>query len=80
MAVPSMLVLGLLGLAGLSLSASLVIVAVTPAAEPTGPSESQALRAAAHARDHDVPVFSAPECMPVPVQGSWEMLFLARGG
>ncbi len=80
MAVPSVLVLGLLGLAGLSLSASLVIVAVTPAAGATGPSESQDLRAAAHARDHDVPDFSAPEPMPVPAHGAWETLFMAHGG
>ncbi|WP_372526655.1 hypothetical protein [Piscinibacter sp.] len=81
MAVPSVLVLGLLGLAGLSLSASLVIVAVTPGAGDTGESERQGPpRAPANARDYNVPVFDAPERMHVPVHGSWEALFEARGG
>ena len=81
MAVSSVLVMGLLGLAGLSVSASLVIVAVTPGAGNPPESERQGpLRAAAAARDHGVPVFDAPEHMPPLVHGAWETLFLARGG
>ncbi|HSW06512.1 hypothetical protein [Aquabacterium sp.] len=81
MAISSTLILGLLGVAGLSVSASLALVAVTPGVGATGESGRQAPhRAPANAREDQVPVYSAPEHMPFPAHGSWEALFQARGG
>jgi hypothetical protein len=79
-AVSSVLVMGALGLAGLSVSASLVIVAATPAAAGSPPESARqgALRAAAAAGDHGAG-FDVPEHMPSLVHGPWETLFHGRG-
>ena len=81
MALSSAFVVGSLGLAGLSLSASLALLVVAPGADAKGESQAQNLsRELGNAGDDKVPAFHAPDPMttPVPVHGSWQLLFQAR--
>jgi hypothetical protein len=81
MALSSAIVAGVLGVAGLSLSAGLVIMAPTPDADTRVESAARSSpEPAGTAVHHKTPAEAfLPDPMAVPVHGSWQLLFQPRG-
>jgi hypothetical protein len=83
MAIMSVWVLGSVALAGISLSASLLVGAMPPAAVATGGSverDTTPSQDSADARENGTPAIDTPQGMPFLIHEPWEALLQAWGG